>query len=137
MVKKWAEAEKQIDPLKAKFEECKSEGQLCFDKLQEVANDLPPAIKSGLDAIVENVKKAVSGGDGTLKKTIDAIMAKVGKLAKAAAEYFEKAKALYDKAKAEFDKYKGELEKLKDFIEAAKETKDYGEKAWNEGRTRC
>ena len=48
--KKWDEAQGKVDPLKASFEECKTEAENCFKKLQEVANDLPGPVKSMLDA---------------------------------------------------------------------------------------
>src|SRR5438105_5369900 len=51
--KKWDEAAKDVEPLKGKFEECKSEAKLCFEKLEEVANDLPDSVKQTLSTIVE------------------------------------------------------------------------------------
>src|SRR5438445_6567383 len=132
--KKWDEAQKDVEPLKAKFEECKDEAKLCLDKLEEFESELPGSVKATLTVVVEKLKQMVPQGESTLQKTIDAILAKVGQLAQKAKEYYEKAKQVYEKAKADYDKYKKEFEKLKEFYEAAEESKEYGEKAWNEGK---
>src|SRR5471030_2967083 len=51
--KKWDDAGKQVDPAQKNFATAKTEAQLCIDKLQEVYQDLPDAVKTTLQGIID------------------------------------------------------------------------------------
>src|SRR5262249_43365707 len=92
------EAAKDVEPLKPKFEECKTHAKLCFDKLEEVANDLPESVKTTLTSVVGRIRKMLPQGESTLQKTTDAVHARVGELAKKAKEFYQEARRNSDAA---------------------------------------
>ena len=132
--KKWDEAEKEVEPAQKNFETAKSEAQLCIDKLKEVESDLPDGVRSTLQTILDNIAAMLPQGESSLGKFIEAVRAKVGKLAAEAKAVYEKGNKILQQVRAEVDKYKKQFEQLKEFYQSAKETVSLGEKAWGEGK---
>jgi phage protein D/DNA repair exonuclease SbcCD ATPase subunit len=132
--KKWDEAEKDVEPAQKNFETARSEVQLCVDKLKEVESDLPDGVRSTLQAIIDNIAAMLPQGESSVGKFIEAVKAKVGKLAAEAKAIYQKGKKILEQVKAEYEKYKKQLEELKEFYQSAKETLSLGEKVWGEGK---